>query len=251
MHEEPESEFAASSGTKPMLVVAGAVVGLMLLICGGAAGYVALAPQPPPTPEPGRPEPNPYFLESSKKQDRAIPFTEEFALVKKIATTIFKIDLPAGFEPIEALKDSTTARAVFGKQTENAALLKMAIVAFQTPGFQGPIASDDPLARSVLKIAENEIGRPDTIMRAVREKTEPKHRELTVLGQKAVLSIRQGKRASDSKPISKAWIAFLTKNGVAALIFVVPDAEFDEEAIVRMIESIRPPDDDEPDAEEK
>src|SRR5436305_1769749 len=47
MHEERDTEFVTSpSLIKTTLAVAGALAGLMLLVCGGAAGYVALKSSP-------------------------------------------------------------------------------------------------------------------------------------------------------------------------------------------------------------
>jgi uncharacterized membrane protein len=258
MHEEPESELSSSS-IKPILIVVGALAGLSLLVCGGVAGYVALTT---PSQTKGQvsdaaadevPSPPDFFRKNMKEDALAkrIPLTEDPAHVRKIAATILKIDLPPEFEPIEASKEGNVTRAVFGKPTENAALLKMAILRMQTPGIDSSVPLDEPTSRQVLKAAENENGRTDTTLRVTRVKIEPSHRELTVLGQPVDFSFRQGKLVAGGKPVWKIWGAFGTMNEMTGLIILIPESEYDEEAIVRMIESIRPGDTDEPAAGEQ
>lgn len=257
MHEESESELSASpSSVTPIVVVVGALVGLSLLVCGGAAGYVALTTpsqtkrQAPDAPADEIPE----FLQKKMKLQalaNRIPLTEDATLVRKIAATILKIDFPAEFEPIEASQESAGSRAVFGNQTKNGALLKMALMRLEIPGTQPAIPLDEPTARQVLKFAENEAGRTDTTLRATRVKIEPRHRELTVFGKPVDFSFRQGKLAAGGQPVWKIWGAFGTMNKMTALIIVIPESEYDEEAIVRLIESIRPGDTDKPAAGEE
>ncbi len=96
------------------------------------------------------------------------------------------------------------------------------------------------MARSVLRLAEEENGRTHTVLKVTRQQLEHTHRDLIVLGRKSLFSFKHGKRASDSKPVWKVWGAFSTKFGAAALILLVPESEYDEAAVVHMIESIRP-----------
>ncbi len=128
MREERDIERSASSSSiTPILIAVAALTGLSLLVCGGAAGYVALT-------TPARVEvedasagldahPQPTLAELPERerlrkmeQTRAnIPITNDAATINRIAASMFVIDLPAGFEPIEATKNPFTGRAVFGK----------------------------------------------------------------------------------------------------------------------------------------
>jgi hypothetical protein len=250
MHEARDIEATPSPSTvTPVLVVAGVLIGLLLLLCGGATGYVALTYRPPPevkrkaSPEDSQ---NPMQERYDKmRQSFAddVPFTDDPAVVRKIAAAIVDIDLPAVFEPIEGLRYDVRRRAVFGKKTEDAAILKLGACNTATGRSPSPASLDDPMMmKYVLGIAETENGRTTTILKAAQsqKKGEYLQRDLTVLGQKAAFAFKHGKRTSDNKPVWKIWGSFTTANGAAALILLVPESEFDEEAIVRMIESIRP-----------
>jgi hypothetical protein len=250
MHEAREIEATPSPSTvTPVLVVAGVLIGLLLLVCGGAAGYVALTDRPPSEVKTkARPEDsqNPMQDRFEKMQQSFaddIPFTDDPALVRKIAAAIVDIDLPAGFEPIEGLRYDVRRRAVFGKKTDDAALLKLGASNAEAGRTHSPASLDDPMMmKYVVGIAETENGRTITTLKATQsqKKGEYLQRDLTVLGQKAAFAFKHGKRTSDNKPVWKVWGSFTTANGAAALILLVPESEFDEEAIVRMIESIRP-----------
>jgi len=236
-----------SSSLKPILVVGGALAGLMLLVCGGVAGYVAMKTPAPIKENVGAAADRRYEPEEAEKMmkkwyaknQRTIALTEDPVIVTKIAATIFKIDLPADFSPREAEQQGSHARAVFSKQSDNSALLKMARAEWMMPDATALSAPDDPQARHALEIVESDSGgRSETTLRATRQEIKTFQRELTVLGQQANFTFKQGKRALDNKPVWKIWGAFGTTNGAAAMIMLIPASEFDEQAVVRMIEGI-------------
>jgi hypothetical protein len=127
----------------------------------------------------------------------------------------------------------------------------MALTNWQTPNFEALASADDPQVREAIKAVEADYGsRSETTLKATRHEMKILQRELTVLGQQTVFRFIQGKRALDNKPVWKIWGGFGTTNGLALMILLVPESEFDEEAVVRMIEGIRqadklPPDSDE------
>ena len=258
MREERDLKFSpAPSSVKPILAAAGALVGLLLLVCGGAAGYVALTS--PPRQEEQAPinhmdmphEFEEYSLKMKKRHAQEIPATDDPGVVRKIAASIFDIDLPADFEPIEAQRHGSTRRAVFGKKNESSALLKLVGADSREGDKAVATSSDDASRRQALQMAETDGGRFDTSLRSTRQKMEPVQRELMVLGQKSVFEFRQGKQASGKKSVWHVSGAFRTATGLAVLIYMVPESDFDEEAVVRMIESIRAAPDEVPDADEK
>jgi len=256
MHEVRDPELSqSSSSVKPVLVAAGAVVGLLLLVCGGAAGYVALMVPPrdeePVANPPMAPTANEHFQMMQKRfATIEIPFTRDPAVVRKVAATIVDIDLPAEFEPIEAKRNTTKRWAVFGKKSENAAVLKLAGIYLEIADIIPGAPADNEMRRQVLEMAATDTGRNDTTLKRTREKMKSAERELTVLGRSAVFEFSQGKRDSDKKPVWRIAGAFRTDTGMAALVYLVPESEFDEEAVVRMIESLRPAPDEDADADE-
>jgi hypothetical protein len=227
----------------------------MILVCGGVAGYVALTAPPPAAEETVNIEDRSRdmqgkYEEMAKLRGTEVPFTDDPDAVREIAATIFDIDLPADFEPIEAKRRVTSSWAVFGKKSESAALLKLAGVNLNgsslkiTDIIPGGVA-DEKTRLKLVELAENDDGRNDTKLKYSSLKTAPVKRQLTVMGRVGTFEIRQGKRNSDSKPVRKIAGAFRTATGMVALVYMAPEAEFDEEAVVRMIESIRPAPEDE------
>jgi hypothetical protein len=248
MHEDRDFS-PSSSSMKTIFAVAGALLGLMVLVCGGAAGYVALTGTPPSEVErPTRGESMPPEVKGRfQKMEREmasqrIPPTEDPDIVMTVAAGIARIDLPEGFEPLEAQGMMSKRRAVFGKKSDNAALLKLAGSNWKLFEDAPRANSDDAIRFEVMKIAEsNDNGRTHTVLKSTRKEMNSMQRELSVLGDKAMFEFRQGTRESDKKPVWRVWGTFRIPKGMAALIYLVPEAEFDEEAVVRMIESIRPP----------
>src|SRR6185369_3507808 len=96
------------------------------------------------------------------------------------------------------------------------ALLKMAVSVWHVPGVESLSLDNETTAREVLRIAEDEYGQTSTVLKVTRQKKEQTQRELMVLGQKSVFTFKNGKRASNSKPVWKVWGAFGTKFGAAA-----------------------------------
>jgi len=249
MDEARDLDLSPSTSTvKPILAALGVMFGLMLLLCGGAAGYVALT-SPPRSEEPVqtgapmvRPEDSPEFQRMKKlRETREVPFTDDPDVVRKIAATIVDIDLPPDFEPIEANRGVAHRWVVFGKKSEPAALLKMAGMHRPNGDNSVPLVFDARAKVQILQSAENENGRNDTMLKNTRQRTQSVERELTIAGQKAVFEFKQGLRYSDKTPVRKIVGAFPTRTGgLAALIYMVPESEYDEEAVIRMLESMRP-----------
>jgi len=251
MEEERDIDNAPPSfPLKPILVVGGALAGLMLLVCGGAAGYVAITSTAPADGQsdsgvhpPSMPSDRPPGSRDKRKVN-FIPVTHDAAAVTKIAATIFKIDPPAGFLPRDAGLEGFVTRAAFSRQSDDVAVLKMAGTDWiMPPGAGDDIPADDPQVRQAVKLVESDYGsQSETTLKVTRLELKTFHREITVLGRKTTFTFKQGKRASDNKPVWKIWGGFDTTNGLAALIMLLPESEFDEEVIVRMLESIRQPD---------
>jgi hypothetical protein len=222
--ELPESR---ESSLKIVLGLAGFVVVAGLLLCGGVAAYVAWV-------------------------DTKTPVVENFAPVKdtagilQVAAKIVDIDIPAGFEPISNESQLELSRVTFGRATDDGALLKLGRLnlADKPPG-------SDPRHRLSMLPQMIEVGQPRINTTFLPGSTSAETtRELTVLGRSVPFHFLRGTRTAGTAKVAKVQGAFLTKKGVIGVIFTIPETEYDEEAVVKMIESIRPaagdaaPDDD-------
>lgn len=68
---------------------------------------------------------------------------------------------------------------------------------------------------------------------------ERQTKDLTVRGQKAEFEFIKGTTGGDGKMVRQVLGSFAFSKGVAMLMLIVPDKGYDEEAVVKMIESIR------------
>src|SRR5262245_50112149 len=64
--------------------------------------------------------------------------------------------------------------------------------------------------------------------------------ELTVLGQQVSFDITQGTLESGAKRVTRVVGCFTTQKSHIAVVYTIPEDEYDEESVVRMFESIRP-----------
>jgi len=218
LRDEKESQPSASR----IVVVTGSAAAVVLLICGGAASYVALTPRDRPA-EPAPP--------------RGPTVTNDPEKIVEIAQRVFGVDVPADFEPLDADNDPSVRRAQFGRRSGEGALLKIARVA-------GPLAArvgDSEAQQQRLLRLIDAASPPSNLTGESGSAPEATERELTVLGSPVRFRFSKGKMFQSQTAVCKVSGSFQIEAGPAVLIYTIPDAEFDEESVVRMIESIRPP----------
>ncbi|MGE5195074.1 MAG: hypothetical protein ACM3U2_21480 [Deltaproteobacteria bacterium] len=208
------------SSLKMALAATGVVIGLGLLVCGGVAGYVAWT-----------------TTDSSAPPEDRVPPEQDPANIRDLARRIVAIDIPAGFEPINSEQSQIMNRVVFGRKGADGALLKLARIDLsQVP------AGADPSQAAPMMLEMLQIGsQSDTTSIAPDAASPGTTRELTVLGQPATFHFLDGTLPQNGTPVKKVSGAFRTRNAHIALIYMIPKAEYDDDAFLKMIESIRPP----------
>jgi hypothetical protein len=68
----------------------------------------------------------------------------------------------------------------------------------------------------------------------------PETREFSILGRSATFRVVDGTLVENQTPVRRLSGVFRSKKAYLALDYVIPSAEYDEAAILTMIESIRP-----------
>lgn len=211
------------------LTVAGAVAGLLLLFCGGVAGFVAWKDSGLPS-EGSTASPN-----SPATKNRISPETAQ-AIVRKIV----KIDIPSDFEAIDGDELPPGRRVVFGRKIADGTLLKLR----QFDLSNAPPGSDpQSFAPRMMQMTELGDERTNTSFTGEGESSEST-RELTVAGKTAVFRFLKGKRSASEKTLWKVTGTFTAGKGFVGLVYTIPEADYNEDAVLRMIESIEPPDSD-------
>lgn len=215
----------APSSFKVALAVIGTIAGIGILFCSGVAGYVAWQDR-------GRPR-----AAAEQKDNNPAPDIEgALSLLRKIAD----IDVPAGFEPLDMENMRPMRKITFGRKGgDDGAFLKLA--SLEAPVMRPGEPAPEGTGHMVQQMLEMGAGQTSTILERVPASEGTTH-ELNVLGKLVPFQFVKGPLASNKKVVWKVSGSFSAGRGPIALIYTIPEDEFDEEAVVRMIESIRPPD---------
>lgn len=244
IHEESRSDEFTDSGSplKIAFIVIAFLGSVMLLVCGGVAGFVAWE-------DSGRP-PVPKDTHIRMPDGE----TTEPAEMRLVAGTIVNIDLPDGFEPVEAENMQTVRKVAFVRRSSGEAVLKLARldVPEDVPKFDPRMQEQDPevherFLEMMAQFGKRDFARVSEMAEKGSELTDTAveapdgtERELAVSGERVVFRFQNGTLKRTGKPIRKVSGVFKMGRGRVALVYTIPEAEYDEEAIVRMIESIRP-----------
>lgn len=211
-----------SSPARPVLIAAGIVTAIAVLVCGGVIGHVAWTDAH-------------RVAQESKFQEKAPGRARE--VLKKIA----RIDVPAGWVPVDGVDRGQMRRAVFGKESAAGFMLQLAKVDFTMapPGIDRSATS--PMLLQMLELENNAPG--SSLFVENPEGPATAH-TLTVLGDQAHFRFSKGKIPETLEPAWKVVGSFGTQTGVVALLYILPEDEYVEQDVVRMIESIGPTDED-------
>jgi hypothetical protein len=225
MREERHPGDLRESGTRaarPLLIAAGVVAGIAVLVCGGVAGHVAWTDAH-------------RAVEESKSQEKAPERAD--AILKKIA----KIDIPAGWVPVDGVDRGQVRRAIFGRKSAEGFLLQLSKIDFTMapPGIDRNASSSMPMQMLEL---ENSI--PGQSPFTPDPEGPVATHTVTVLGEPTPFKFAKGRIPENQEPAWKVSGTFTTETGLVALLYIVPEDDYDEEAVIRMIESIGPTEDD-------
>jgi hypothetical protein len=206
------------SSARPVLIAAGTVLGIALVVCGGVAGHVAWTDAHRVVEKPKEPETTPEDAE---------------AILRKIV----KINVPAGLAPLISEEHGKSRRVVFGRKPTAGFNLQLSKIDFSmVPPGVDRATSIDRLTHMLAM--QNSTPGSDPFM--PEPKSTDTTRMLTVMGEEISFSFSKG-RLSDTRDLAwKVFGTFSTQTGLVALTCVVPESEYDEQAVIRLIESIGP-----------
>lgn len=224
-----ELQGASSSSLKMGLTVAGCAIGLVLLLCGGVVGYVAWKGAEQPQQQP------------TASADDSAPMKPGMgpAAAEALVRTIIQIDMPVQFEPIDADENPAGCRVTFGRKDAVGTLLKLVRYDLSKAPPEFELRSTAPM---LMRMAEMGDGRTSTSFIEETESSESA-RNLTVLGETVTFRFVKGKSRAGGQTLRKVTGTFIAGNGFVALVYTIPDENYDEEAVVRMLESIKAPED--------
>ena len=211
-----------ASSTKVALGVAGVVLGLGVLVCGGVAGYVALtATFPPEVAPPAQP-------------------VDEARDVAQLLPTIMKIDIPADFEPVSSEFNPMMKNVAYRRKGVDGAILMLARADLS----QIPENTDFGEAQTrLLSILEMQDRRRLTAIK-VSDDSQRSTREFFVLDRPTTFLFVDGRTPDKGTAVTKVSSVFRSRKAYLGFIYLTPTADYDEHVLRTMIDSIRPAMDD-------
>jgi hypothetical protein len=212
------------SSARPVLIAAGVVLGIALVVCGGVAGHVAWT--------------DAHRVVEEPKDRETIPERADESLRK-----IVKINLPVGLTPLSSEHRGRVRRVVCGKRVAEGFALQLAKIDFSIAPQGVDREASLPMLKQMLEMENREPG-------ANRFVPDPEPAEttrvLTVLGKEVPFNFSKGKLTVTGEAGWGVSGTFTTETGLVAFKCIVPESEYDEQAMIRMIESIDPGEDDAP-----
>ncbi|MBI3866587.1 MAG: hypothetical protein HY290_32295 [Planctomycetia bacterium] len=212
--QEPAPTAKKSSGSKVLLIL-GTIAGLFLVLCCGGAGFL-------------------YY-----KFKDTISVTTNAAEVKKQTSEIVTIDIPEGYTPISAVRFSpgifTMKMMMYQGGTNNQGGL--VLMEMNQAGSDPKQMRDQMLQQMRSQQAQ---GGGSFNSQIVAQSTETK--VFKINGENVEFDFVKGTRAGDSTVMRQVVGTFSGKGGGTILfMLIVQDSDYDEEAVSKLIKSIRIP----------
>lgn len=201
-----------STAVKVLLIVGGIGACFMLLCCGG--GVV-------------------LFWKAKDAIAQAASTTDPDE-IQAHADRIAQIEIPPDFEPTRGFDLSVIRWAAFEKVPRDGSRLLLS-------GFEAPAPSGKSLSeqRKEMEQAFAQPAMPFPRFEMPIDVSERSTRQLTVRGVPVEFEFNKGN--SEGKAVRQVVGAFKTPGGIGVLNLIVAEANYDEAAIVKMIESIGDP----------
>lgn len=220
---DPRKKEGLSTTVKVLLIVGGVGTLFILLCCGGAFLLV------------GR------FENILKEQGINLRDFAENAhvtdpdAIRERTQKIVKIEIMPGFEPQQAVDIVVMKFVQYGKANDANSVLMLMAFSNKFTGGQKP-TQDEMLNAFRQQQARQGDAAGNNV--AVQE-TET--RELMVRGQKVAFQFIKGINETTGAVVREVLGSFPTQNGIGMLMLVVPEDEYDEPAVLKMIDSIDNP----------
>lgn len=212
--DAPQQKQGMSSTAKVLLIL-GSIGGLALLVCCGGAAFVA------------------YKF----KQNFSITSTP--AEVNQQTQEIMQVEVPDEFPPMMAMKIKLgpvdMRLATYGTEGSDPSMLlimEMKSLPGQPQG--NPRQMRDQMLQ---QMRQNQQQQGQQMVNVIEESSES--RDFTINGQKVPFEFVKGKNAEDGTAYRQVVGVIPSGEGFIMIMLATPEAKYDEDKIVKMIESIR------------
>lgn len=208
--DQRDSPPVGMSGTTKLLLILGGIAGLAVVACCGGGVFL-----------------------SYKFQDMASSDPEK---IRATAAEIVDMEIPPGFKPAQRMDMFGFMKLVIftaeekqpGKNQEASMLMLSAV--------SNPAGNDDQQQRATMRQQlEAQSRQGNNNLKVLKSTT----REFKIRGGKSEFEFVEAEDQATRKKVRQVIGSFPAKSGTGMLILVVPEEQYDEQAAIRMIESIR------------
>jgi hypothetical protein len=210
------------SSTSKVLIILGSIGGLCLLACCGGGVFL-------------------FY-----KAKDIVSFSVDPVVVKKTADEIILIDVPSEFTPTTSMKFSmgmSMRMAMFAKAAAPGAQPQSMIMLMEMnqPGMaaQGGRAGAKQQRDQMLQAIRQQQAQQGGHIETEIDQKAAKTRKFKINGEPVEFEFVQGTRPNNGGGVHQVAAVFQGKGGVVMLMMMIDEKDYDEEAVVTMIKSIR------------
>jgi len=224
-HDVPTQKQGMSSTSKVLLIL-GSIAGVCLLACCGSGIFL-------------------YFKAKDAIQNIAQNLqnltTSDPEEIRERTADIVHIDIPEEYPPLRAFDFFFMKQILYGKEASGSMVMIMEINERMQGGPGGPgIKQQREQMLRQLRQQQQAQNAGNVNTEITEESTETK--EFTINGETVPFEFIKG-RGANGVPTRQVVGMFAGRTGTIMLMIMTPESEYNEEAIVKMIGSIRLPDD--------
>lgn len=231
-HDNPPPKQGMSSTAK-VLIILGSIAGVALLVCcGGIAYFVSQAPN------------------WAKNMAKNFSMTQDPVEVRERTQAMLHVDVPAEFTPQGAMELFVMRWAAYQGKSGPQSMLIIMEMDKQMVDPQG--AMNPEQQREQMRQQLREQMRQQQQFGTMEEMNEESHetRTVTIDGKPIEFDFTTGKGKNSQAVIHQVVGVIPTSSGIVLLQLHATDADYNEEAVMAMLNSIRMPADDELDEED-
>jgi hypothetical protein len=220
-HDVPTQKQGMSSTSKVLLIL-GSIAGVFLLACCGGGIFM-------------------YMKAKDAIQNFAQNFTTtDPAEVRERTAGIIHIEIPDEFPPLRAFNFLVMQQILYGKEGGGSIVMIMEM-GQQMQGGQGAAGLKQQRQQMLRQMRQQQQGQQGGNLNTEMTEESSETREFTINGEKVPFEFIKGQ--ANGVPTRQVAGIFAGRTGTIMIMVMVPESEYHEDVIVKMIESIRLPDD--------
>lgn len=212
-HDAPQPKQGMSSTAKVLLIL-GSIGGLALLVCCGVGAFVV------------------YRFKDS------VSVATTPAAVRQQTQEIMQVEVPDEFPPMMGMKFKfgpvDMRYAIYGTQGNDASMLL--IMEMKSMPGQGQGDARQMRDQMLQGMRQNQQQHGQQMVNVVEESSES--RDFTINGQKVPFEFIKGKNAVDGTAYRQVVGVIPSGDGFIMIMLTTPESQYDEDKVVKMIESI-------------